>query len=815
MTVKWRSALSRSARFSPLIQELIGAACVAAATVAVLSLRFVVPVGPRYLFVYILPIGVASYVGGRIAGLTAVALSTVVARYIIFTPVSPLALRPADATALAVFVLTGIVAALAVSQLRRLEREQRAAQEAEREGRARLALALDTGRLGAWVWDVATGRVTWSPILEEIHGLAPGSFGGTFEAHERDIHPDDRGRVLAAISAALEGAADHDVEYRIVQPDGQVRWLAVRGRVIRDRDGQPLRMVGVCTDVTDRRQAEEARAHVLTQERAARTEAETARERLALLLDAGVMMASTLDYPTTLKNVAQATVPKFADWCIFDLVQPDGSVERVAVVHRDPTRLEIAREIIARYPPDPEVTKALRTGRAQLFPEMTEEVLRQSAADADHLRLLRALELKSAMIIPLVARGRTLGALYMATAESGRRYGEEELAVAEALGRRAALFVDNARLYAREHRIAETLQHAFLPKDLPRLPGLVVYAAYVPGAAESELGGDWYDAFQLTDGRIVLSIGDVTGHGLQAAVSMGQVRQAIRAAAYEGDPPAAILARANRLLNLSGSDAMATALVGVLDPAVMMFSHATAGHPTPLLAVPDGAVKALPSGGLPLGMRSTAEVPAAGGISLPMGSLLVLYTDGLIEYNRDPIEGEARLIAAMREELRSPSNDPAQAILERVLAGGDPHDDVALLVIAVDPVPLSSLDVTLPAIPSTLPLIRQSLQQLSSGLGLEPGRATALQIAVGEAVNNVIEHAYGVTPGTVQVRARENNGRLVVEICDTGEWRRARADGGGRGLRIMRALVDDVSVETTGSGTIVRLSLALAAGARE
>jgi len=484
-------------------------------------------------------------------------------------------------------------------------------------------------------------------------------------------------------------------------------------------------------------------------------------------------------------------------------------------LHRDPTKLAIADEIIERYPPDPEISEALRAGRPQLYADMTDDVLQRSATDANHLRLLRALELKSAMVIPLIARGRALGVLYLATAESGRRYGEEDLALAESLGRRAALCVENARLYQREHRIAETLQRAFLPRDLPRVPGLSVHAAYVPGAAESELGGDWYDAFQLSDGRIVLSIGDVTGHGLHAAVSMGQVRQAIRAAAYEGDPPAAMLARANRLLTLSGSDAMATALVGILDPSTMMFSHATAGHPTPLLAVPDGTVKSLPSGGLPLGMRPTTSLPAVSGISLPMGSLLVLYTDGLIEYNRDPVGGEAELIAAIRKELQMPSTNPAQVILERVRAGRDPHDDVAVLIVAVDPVPLTALDVTFPAIPSTLPLVRQSLQQLSNGLGLDSSRAASLQIAVGEAVNNAIEHAYGVTPGTVRVRARDEDGRLVVEILDTGEWRRTRLDGGGRGLRIMRALIDDVSVETAGSGTTVRLSVPLAARAEE
>jgi PAS domain S-box-containing protein len=788
-------------------------ACVAFAALLTWPLRLVTVEGSRFLFVYILPIGAAGYLGGRFAGFLAAVIAGTIMWFPVLPPVFAFTLQPATVPTAVTFFLTGIAAAFAASHVGDLERSREAGAAAEREDKERLALALEAGRLGSWEWDVASGRVTWSPILEQIHGLRPGSFEGTFEAYQKDIHPDDRDRVLAAISTALAGSRDYEIEYRIVLPDGQVRWLNARGKVDRDRRGSPLRMGGVCSDITETKMLEEFRTESLIREKAARRESETARERLGLLLEAGTLMASSLDYATTLRNVARAAVPNFADWCVFDLIQPDGSIERAAILHRDPAKLEIANDIARLYPPDPEVLTALQTGSPRLFPELTEDLIKQSATNEEHLRLLRALELKSAMLIPLKARGRTLGLLYLATSESERRYDEEDLALAEALGRRAALHVENARLYAREHLIAQTLQHAFLPKDLPRLPGILVDAAYVPAAVESELGGDWYDAFQLNDGRIVLSIGDVTGHGLQAAVSMGQVRQAIRAAAYEGDPPAAILARANRLLTRSTADTMATALVGILDPATMMFSHATAGHPTPLLTIADGTVKALPSGGLPLGMRAIATVPAVAGISLPLGALLVLYTDGLIEHDRDPVQGEAELIQAIRAEVGAPSLNPARTILDRVLGGKDPHDDVAILLVAVDPVPLKTLDLTLPAIPSTLPLVRQSLQQLAGGVGLDQGRLAALQIAVGEAMNNVIEHAYGVTPGTVHVRAAETDGRLVVEVMDAGEWRRERRDGGGRGLRIMRALVDDVTVERTEAGTSVRLSITRAAPA--
>jgi serine phosphatase RsbU (regulator of sigma subunit)/anti-sigma regulatory factor (Ser/Thr protein kinase) len=625
------------------------------------------------------------------------------------------------------------------------------------------------------------------------------------------VHPDDARIARSAIDEALQGPDPYRAEYRIVRPDGEVRWLAARGIVNRDEAGRPVRVVGVASDLTERRAAEEERQRLLVREQRARRAAEAATARLAFLASASAALASTLDYTQTLANVASVAVPTFADWCTFDLRRDDGTLECVAVHHQDPAKLDLARELLRKYPPDPNLAggayEALRTQRPQLVVEVTEEMLRRSARDERHLELLRQLQLSSVMIVPLLARHRPLGVLTLAGAESGRRYTEDDLALAAELGRRAALFLDNARLYERERRIATTLQEAFLPAALPQVPGFKLDAVLVTGSHEASLGGDWYDAFRLPDGRIGLSIGDVMGRGLRAAGAMVLVRQTIRAAAHGHEDVTQILTRANRLLRESDAEDTATALVAILDPVRSTLTYASAGHPAPLVATPDGAVASGAVGGPPLGLGGLDQAYAEHQLALPPGALAVLYTDGLTEHARDPVEGEAQLAASLRAQRGQEAADPADAIRRRVLGTSTAHDDVVVLTVAVGSTPLTRLDISLPAIPSSLPLIRQALRRFLTACGVESDRAAAMLVAVGEAANNAIEHAYGMLSGAIDIRARSADEEITVEVTDHGAWRRARADGGGRGLQIMRGMVDHVDVMPSAEGTTVRLVL--------
>ncbi len=220
------------------------------------------------------------------------------------------------------------------------------------------------------------------------------------------------------------------------------------------------------------------------------------------------------------------------------------------------------------------------------------------------------------------------------------------------MGRAGAAHRDRAstrpRVYAREHHVADTLQRALLPERLPVDDRLSFDAAYLPGAEEAIVGGDWYDAFRLPDGRIAFSIGDVAGHGLRAAIVMGEVRQAFRAAALNPNSPSLVLERANTIVNMRANPVMVTAIFGIVDPRDGVLTYACAGHPAPLLALPCGTVQLLPKDGLPLGIVD--QVGASDWtFTLPPGALFALYTDGLIEYSRDVLEGEARLVEAVRQ----------------------------------------------------------------------------------------------------------------------------------------------------------------------
>lgn len=313
--------------------------------------------------------------------------------------------------------------------------------EASRANEQRLRIALDSGRLGAWDWDVPSGSLHWSDTLEEIHGLEHGTFPGTFAAFQEDIHPDDVDRVLAAVGRAVEGEGeDYEIEYRIRRPDGEVRWLSARGRVLRDEEGRATRVLGVCSDVTQRRKAESANR---------------------FLAAAGRVFASSLDPETTLREVAELAVPDIADWCAVDLVQ-EGAIRRVAVAHRDPEQKRALEELGRRDPlrlDAPAGTGAvIRTGEPRLHAEITDEMIRDAARDEDTLELLKRVQLRSAILVPIEARGERLGGLILAQSRSGRRFDGADLPLAQEIAQRAGLALENSRLFLETRATAAQLE---------------------------------------------------------------------------------------------------------------------------------------------------------------------------------------------------------------------------------------------------------------------------------------------------------------------------------------------------------------------
>jgi anti-sigma regulatory factor (Ser/Thr protein kinase) len=413
--------------------------------------------------------------------------------------------------------------------------------------------------------------------------------------------------------------------------------------------------------------------------------------------------------------------------------------------------------------------------------------------------------------VPLVAEGVTLGMLGVVYGDSGRRHVEDDVPMLEELGRRAGLAIHKARLFEREHRAAESFQEASLPAVLPQVPGLGLDAFYAPGRAEAQVGGDWYDALRLVDGRVVISIGDVAGSGLAAAVTMGNMRQIIRGIAQVHADPALMLDAADRALRLENPDKFVTAFVGVFDPIGSTLTYASAGQPPPLLRRPDGTIHPLEGTGLPLGLRSNARIAGSTIIDLPEGSCLLLYTDGLTEFERSPLDGERKLHDVFREVVDADDEHPAKRIVERMTDDTRARDDVAVLVVSIHSPAARDADG------------RESLQRWSLDTSDEravtasrrafadafrtrgaAGEDLAMaELVYGELVGNTVRYA----PGPVEVIVDWSGPDPVLHVLDRGAGFRHISilppdllSESGRGLFIVSALTYDFRVSKGAKG---------------
>ena len=429
--------------------------------------------------------------------------------------------------------------------------------------------------------------------------------------------------------------------------------------------------------------AAEPAAHAL--ERARLYERQRALvDRFTFLAEASEVLAQSLDLETTLQRFADLAANRLADWCGIELLTEDGGLRSVAVAHVEATQVEFAKALRTRYPPNPDAEqwRVVRTGESQLIPEVSEEMLTEAAEDEEHLHLIRQLGIRSVMIVPLAARGRILGAITYVASREGRTYTEEDLELGEELARRAALAIDNSILFSREHDAALRLQRALLPEGLPEVEGIEFAAQYSPGGEGLEVGGDFYEVTAMDDGTVSVTIGDVAGRGIPAAAVMGAVRTAFRTHVLDGQPPAEAVRRVDRLLQHSaGAAQMVTAFHLRLDPATGVAEYVRAGHPPALLRTPDGAVEELNGEGIPpLGISSELGYDAER-VEIPAGSLLLLYTDGLIER---PGEDLLRGLERLKEALRRGPSDPEGCLrsLEREFRIDEVFDDVAMLAVA-------------------------------------------------------------------------------------------------------------------------------------
>ncbi|MEA2663383.1 MAG: hypothetical protein QOI11_327 [Candidatus Eremiobacteraeota bacterium] len=556
--------------------------------------------------------------------------------------------------------------------------------------------------------------------------------------------------------------------------------------------------------------------------------ADGARERdLRILMEATRVLGSSLDLATAMAHVLDIALPALGDACTIRLVDERGRLVGVDVAHVDPRKRELSRELYrVEEGSDPNPGGALdtvmRTGVSALYREVSPQIIEAQSRDARHLALQREIGMRSVMLVPLTARGRVLGTIGFSVTESDRRYDERDLAVAEEFARRAAAAIDNAQVFERERRVAQRFQEAALPTSLPSVPGLSFSSYYTPGQSEALIGGDWYDALRLPDGRVVISIGDVAGSGLEAAVTMGNVRQVIRGVAHIHPDPALILDAADKTLRAEHPDRLVTAFIGVLDQVGGTLSYASAGHPAPLVRAADGTLGTLDVVGLPLGLRERDE-PGAVNVKLERGALLLLYTDGLVEATHDYLEGETRLRAALADPQLAEGEGIARAIYERVLPGGA-RDDVALLAVRVasEAVPDASSTASAGFVRSWAFDARDAVAahrarhefaaEIVARAGSDADALTS-ELVFGELVGNVVRHA----DGTVKVILDWTGSAPVLHVIDDGPGfqhnPKLPADllaESGRGLFLVSALTFDFQVtKRVGRGSHARTVLAV------
>jgi serine phosphatase RsbU (regulator of sigma subunit)/anti-sigma regulatory factor (Ser/Thr protein kinase)/PAS domain-containing protein len=618
-----------------------------------------------------------------------------------------------------------------------------------------------------------------------------------FHSSGAPYRPEEWPLARALIAGEVVAVEEIDIE----RGDGTRGTVVVNSAPIRDADGSITAAVCTFLDITERTESRRRLDAVYAAEREARAAAERAWQRLYRLQRVTAALSEAITVEQVAEVMVQGGMSVLGCRSAWIGVLDDRGEALVVLAASFPVEPggPAARIPLNAASPRAEVT---RTGQAVWLPSTADALQRYPG--------LRAVGIFSGAlgVVPLVSHGRSIGAMALSFGEV-RELDAEERALAVTLAEQCAQALERARLHQREHDVALTLQHSMLPSELPEVPGLRLTGRYRAAVESLEVGGDWYDVLALPDGRVGLAVGDVVGRGLRAATTMGQLRSALAALALSVRSPAQVLDDLELFVRQVDGARLGTVVYCVLDPAAGTLRYACAGHPPPLVLHPDGTTVYLQGGRSPLLCALPPQLlrrrPEGEHVLAP-GDTLLLYSDGLVERRRESLDVGLRRLATLAADYAAADDDMwCERLVDDMLAGsGD--DDVALLRVSFAP----ALTRRLPAEPQQLAGLRRELRRWLAGVGATEEELGDVLLACGEACANAVEHAYrgsGVTAGELTVEVALNAGReLRLRVADTGTWRSVPAPGDrGRGLPLMRAVMDAVDVARGEDGTVVTM----------
>ena len=506
--------------------------------------------------------------------------------------------------------------------------------------------------------------------LEELLAAPVTEIMSGFEMYAESGEPFPVERLPGRLALAGQQPEDAVVRF-ITKATGEERWSVVKATPILDANGAVLMAINVFEDITEHKESE---------------------LRARFLADAATVLASSLEYETTLQQVADLAIPAFADGCVVDLADQDGQLVTVAMSHCDTVKAALMRQMRDEYPADTRAQRGVghvfRTGNSELYSELDPELVRQGVEDEHQRELTEAIGVRSLMIVPMSTGGRRLGTIAFTLSEGARRYDRADLSVAEELGRRAGVAIDNARLYRERSYIARTLQESLLPPELPDVAGAEVAARFHPAGEATEVGGDFYDMFDTSHGWGIV-MGDVCGKGADAAAVTALARYTLRTLGVQETSPAEVLRKLNDALLRQRGDrrfcTVAYASMNVNGKGTADVCLATGGHPLPYVLRADGTVEAVGVPGTLLGVLPDVRLTDTA-VHLGRGDLLVLYTDGVIEA-RGPtgVFTNDELAAVLAGCAGLDANSVAARIESAALEiqEGNARDDIAILVVRI------------------------------------------------------------------------------------------------------------------------------------